>query len=296
VVIASGVNDYRRRQVTYVNTTELGIDPLTADVGPVSYRVDNALGTFGDGDSLITTELQGALGAELGSQISQASNASGFLSLVLSDLLTSSNGSTSIGSPTLTDLTVDFSAAGITSEDYVYVTDGPNTGIYKVLSVTDPNNLEIDGTFPATTSGIAYKVSSASLVSRETLEAVVASRIASNQAFSGTGDFYSLALTLIDVDGDTGARAVRLVTSDLDARETEVGTRKTALENASSGFIASLSGIMTSGDRLYDQRWAWINARINLETGILVQQGRAVENRLKAQEETLNQLLKLLAM
>ena len=295
IVIASGVNDYLRRQVTSVAIHELGFTPtLTADMGPVSYRVDDALGTFGNSSSLITTELQGALNAELVSTVSQESNASAFLSLVLTDLVTSSNGSTNIGSPTLTDLTADFSS--VTSEDYVYVASGSNAGIYRVSSVTSPTTLDIEGTFPATASGMTYKVSSASLVSQETLEAVVASKLASSQAFSDADTFYGLAFTLVSVSGDAGARAVRLVTSDLDARETAVGARKTALENASSGYLSTLSGIMTSGDRLYDQRYAWIDARINLETGILVQQERAVTNRIKAQEETLNQLLKLLSV
>jgi hypothetical protein len=40
----------------------------------------------------------------------------------------------------------------------------------------------------------------------------------------------------------------------------------------------------------------WIDARINLESGLLVQQTQAVVNRLKAQQEVLNQLIKLLAV
>jgi hypothetical protein len=294
VVIASGVNDYRRRQVTSVNTTELGIDSLTVDAGPVTYRVDDALGTFG-GTNSINVSLQNAVGNEFGSQTAQGSNCIAFLGLVLSDLLTSSSGQVAIGDPTLTDLTVNFQTAGVTSEDYVYVDSGGNYGIFQIQSVTSSTELEIDGTFPATESGMNYKIVSASLVSRDTLEAVVAARKAAQDAFSASSAFYTLAFTLIAVSGDTGARAVQWVTSDLDSRETIALARKTALEDTSGGYIASLSGIMTSGDRLYDQRYSWIDARINLETGILVKKERAVENRLKAQEEILNQLLKLLA-
>jgi hypothetical protein len=294
VVIASGVNDYRRRQVTSVNTTELGIDSLTVDAGPVTYRVDDALGTFG-GTNSIGVSLQNALGNESGSQTAQESNCIAFLGLVLSDLLTSSSGQVAVGDSTLVDLTVNFQTAGVTSEDYVYVDSGSNYGIFRIQSVTSPTELEIDGTFPATESGMSYKIVSASLVSRDTLEAVVAARKAAQDAFSASSAFYTLAFTLIAVSGDTGARAVQWVTSDLDSRETVALARKTALEDASGGYIASLSGIMTSGDRLYDQRYSWIDARINLETGILVKKERALENRLKAQEEILNQLLKLLA-
>jgi len=51
-----------------------------------------------------------------------------------------------------------------------------------------------------------------------------------------------------------------------------------------------------SVDKLYDKRFVWVDARINLEKGILVSQKRAVQDRIKAQAETLKQLTKLLAV
>jgi hypothetical protein len=68
-----------------------------------------------------------------------------------------------------------------------------------------------------------------------------------------------------------------------------------ALE-AVPGWIGLVSGVMSSGDHLYNARYVWIDARINLEKGIIVKQARAVDNRIKAQADLLNQLIKLLTV
>ncbi len=296
LVVTNGVNDNLRRQVTtVVSTTELTITPLTADLGPVTYRVDDPLGTFGYSSSLVISELIDSLDSQTIALPDQISYLQDFLELMLSDLFTSSNGETTLGDPTFTDLTVDFVAAGVSSRDYVYIQAGTTAGIYKVLTVDTPNTLTIDGTFPATATGISYRLVWADLASRETLESVVATQAASAQAYLEATSFFDLATTPITVLGDASAYALDLVSDDLDARELVINNRQTALETSGTGFIAILSGIMSSGDRYYDQRHSWIDSRINLETGILVKQQRAVENRLKAQEEILNQLLKLLA-
>jgi hypothetical protein len=60
--------------------------------------------------------------------------------------------------------------------------------------------------------------------------------------------------------------------------------------------VTNVEGELSSGDRLYDKRYVWIDARINLEKGVLVEKERAVANRIKAQADVLKQLTKLLSV
>jgi hypothetical protein len=59
--------------------------------------------------------------------------------------------------------------------------------------------------------------------------------------------------------------------------------------------VQDLQSVLSS-ERLYDGRFAWIDSRINLETGILPKKDRAVSNRQKALETMVMNLTKLLAM
>ena len=94
---------------------------------------------------------------------------------------------------------------------------------------------------------------------------------------------------------DPNIVALGWLTADLNSRETDVLARITAVDATSPGSDAdTVSSVLSSGDRIYDQRFTWIDARINRQTGIIVKQSRAVVNRLKAQEDILKQLTKLL--
>lgn len=79
---------------------------------------------------------------------------------------------------------------------------------------------------------------------------------------------------------------------DVDAREAQVVDRSEAIETV----VEQLIDILANTEKLYDKRYVWIDARINLESGLLVRQELAVKNRLKAQTEMLKQLIKLLAV
>jgi hypothetical protein len=60
--------------------------------------------------------------------------------------------------------------------------------------------------------------------------------------------------------------------------------------------LALTDEILNNTDALYDKRYVWIDARINLESGLVVQQATAVVNRIKNQAAIYNQLVKLLAV
>jgi hypothetical protein len=60
--------------------------------------------------------------------------------------------------------------------------------------------------------------------------------------------------------------------------------------------ILTVENILANTDRLYDTRWTWVDARINLESGLTVQQATATANRVKDQANIYKQLIKLLAV
>jgi hypothetical protein len=87
----------------------------------------------------------------------------------------------------------------------------------------------------------------------------------------------------VAVVGDAGAYANGLQESHLTSRATDVSNRETELLTD----IDDISAVLASIDRLYDARYAWIDGRINLKSGILVKQERAVTQR----EENLDQIV-----
>jgi hypothetical protein len=74
-----------------------------------------------------------------------------------------------------------------------------------------------------------------------------------------------------------------------------LNSREAFVESRATNSVQNLQNVLSSG-RLYDGRYAWIDGRINLETGILPKKDRAVLNRLKALENTVKNLTKLLTM
>lgn len=69
-----------------------------------------------------------------------------------------------------------------------------------------------------------------------------------------------------------------------------------SLGDLGNGPIGKIQNVLASTDRLYDKRFTWIDARINLQTGILVGETRAIQARIQAQADVLKQLTKLLAV
>jgi hypothetical protein len=88
----------------------------------------------------------------------------------------------------------------------------------------------------------------------------------------------------------------RLVLGGAHARPiSSLAAREVFLESRASNSVQDLQSVLSS-ERLYDGRFAWIDSRINLETGILPKKDRAVSNRQKALETMVMNLTKLLAM
>lgn len=296
VVLTTGPSAGERRQVLTVAATSLSVSPaFSTSLSLQSYRIDDALATFG-GTGSIQAQLLSELANELGvldtntTPLAEREAIEQFYDTVFTDVETGITGSTTIGLPTLTDLSADFSA--VTSEDFVYIRSGSVAGVYKVQTVTSTTTLDIETTFPATAVGVSYRIVSSTGATKLTLQDLFPILQSIDTFIVTTTTFETLVTTPVTVAPDASAFARGWLTSDLDTRSALVGLR--ILDLSSTGSLGTIQSILSSGDRLYDQRFVWIDARINLETGIIVKRDRAIANRIKAQADILKSLTKLL--
>lgn len=299
----------RRQVVTVASSTQLIVEPFSA-TGAVTYKVDNPISTYGGTNSFLP-DVVDDLDNQLGVLVynipptkpwSELEALERFLEHVFTDVLTSMQGSTQSGLTTLTDATADFIGPDplhplVTPANYVYIRSGTSAGIYAVSSVSAPHTLDVDVgvPFPDTGSGIFYRIVSSLGAGINTLQTVYTALTHVDRASIEVTNFRALVTTAVTVVGDAGAFARRTRDVDVNNRLVQIAARQTELDPL-AGDIIDLSSAMSSGDRLYDKRFTWIDARINLEKGILPKKDRAVANRLKAQAETLKQLTKILTL
>jgi hypothetical protein len=320
VVIESGLFAGERRQVTTVAAHALVVSPAFGGVmGVVLYRVDNSLATFG-GTGSVLDQLNTALTAELTLYQTQVSPTaeqtalSNFFEQVFTNVVTSAAGQTTAGQAYIEDFSVDFTVAGIGGiipapgmAVYIRADPAPGTGqnvrgVYSITTVA-AHKLTLSGTtlpFANTVAGISYRLVSLFGVGVPGLASVFPSLSALDDFILSTQTFRTLITTQVSVilpgpvaDPNTFARATQ--PSDLTTRSTTVGTRKTNLSSG-SGYTATISTVLGGSVRLYDQRYTWIDARINLNTGYITKKQRAIDSRIQAQADVVNQLFKLLSV
>jgi hypothetical protein len=297
VVVRTGAYAGFRRQVTAVNSaTQLTITALPAGT-VASYRVDNALGTYGGSGSILNNDLVPALQGEIQrldtASSSEQQGIENFFNQFFTTIATHTTGET-FATTQLHDASGNFLAAGVEAKQFVYIRSGSVAGIYKIDSVTSATDLDITESFPGTASGITYKVVSAQGLNLKALQDTFGVLLNVDQAISDTNAFYSIVNTPVPVIEDASAFGRRTLTSDLDSRLTVVNARIANLEDTASGDPIVLSSVLSSSGKLYNKRYVWIDARINLEKGILSKKERAESDREKAVKDILKQLTKLL--
>jgi len=296
VVFTTGGQEERRQVTAVLSQTQLNITAVSWAVpATVDYRVDGPLGTFG-GTASIQEDIEEALDGQLEvlstntpptKPYSERKGVENYLDSVFTYIYVAYAGTVSGSTLTSAGATfIDDASPG----DYIYVKTGANTAVYLVDTITDQNNLEVDGTFPSA-AAVTYWLASTTLATQSALDAVSAVLVNIDQAIAEATAFSSLVTTQIPVLGDSGAFARGWQTADLDNRAAEVTARLNTLSNDD---VPALASIMAATDRLYDKRYVWIDARINLETGIIVRKERAKENREKNDATTLKALTKLL--
>jgi hypothetical protein len=279
---------YQRRQVETVNSqTQLTLSvPFTTPLVAATYRICKPLNTFSAIDNLIDA----VYGTWSALNLVEIPSISNYFDSVFTYKLSSVSGT--VGSSNLISApSVDFVSSGVAVGDYVYapITQA-SEGIFQVTQVVDSHHLVVDGTPVA--GVISFKVASVFGASKGALQGLFLVSQQCMDFLTATTSWYLEVTSSIPVVPDTSAFASGLTRSSISARHPLLNSRQSQVTDA----VALINSILSDTDKLYDSRYAWIDDRINLQTGILIQKQRAVANRIKAQADALKAMIKLLAV
>ena len=309
IVITGGVYTGNRHQISkVVSDTELEFEyPEAATVETCNYRVSNSLSTFGSlaGTGTLLDQWQADLTGELGVTFynvsppfvvnSEVQALYQFFDLVFTYIATSTG---AVDNLTLTDPTAHFVTAGVKVNDLVYLNSGLNLGFYPVATVADETHLTVSSAFPFT-SNTAYRVGRSFGVANDTLTKLMAELKLIYPFVHDTGVAQALVQTAVPIVVPAfgvvlpGGFARGCTGADLDMRDTGVQAR--TLYTLPT-FKSTVENSLTGGDALYDRRYTWIDARINLETGLVAQILRARLSRMKKQLTVKSSLMMLKAV
>jgi hypothetical protein len=302
LVISSGL----RRQVTAVDSaTVIHFSGGTLS-GVLTYRIDNSLVSFGNVSGSYADTLAQALQGELEVLSTNVPpkphNEQAALSQALDEAFTDIvSGAGSASGSTLTDAGATFITSGVKTTDLLYIRSGAARGVYGITAVPSETTLTLSAPFGG--SGAAsYRVVSSFGLGLSGATDIFTQLAAVDDFIPPTQTFAALVATpvpvvkLPGVTLDTDAYAASWLTTDLDAREVAVTARSVSLSDGTSGPTAIIRNVLSASEKLYDKRYVWIDARINLATGILTRKAQAVSNRMSAQTDMINQLTKLLSV
>jgi len=255
-----------------------------------TYRVDNPFQTFGSSADSVANQLYSAVLGEAAALSNNTSNIDAFFTTAFNDVAVGVNGVANAS--TFTSAGATFVTNQVNTSHLLFIRNGADAGFYKIQSVNSQTSITIEGVFPSNLTGISYQIVSSIGLTADPLNGVLDAALSSSSFIAPTSAFYVLISSGSPVVGDAGVWAIRALTSDFNTREAAIAGRVTQIGTDVTGIESELS----AGDRLYDKRYVWIDARINLEKGILVMKDRAIANRIKAQADVLKQLTKLLSV
>jgi hypothetical protein len=167
----------------------------------------------------------------------------------------------------LTDPNADYATAfpEITNGSYLYVTSGPNMGLYQIKSLTD-NTITINPNAP-------YPIAFPSVGATSPYLIFQPWSFISSAEFSFASSFQAQTLAFL---ASTQAWAANPSAGGAAARAAAVNARVTAV----TGFITTIQGLLGQTDNLYNTRYLWIQQRTDMKVGLLVQQAQAVAQRI----------------
>lgn len=308
VVITSGANQGLRRQIESItNGQTLVLDkpvdhvilPPPPASSPSSYRIIASLTSYGNTPSDMKTTLAATVASELPLYQAEQQYLLDVLSLAFADYVQPAPLTGIItGVRTLTDPQATFEEVEVNPRLHlIYIASGANAGVYTIKEVVSETVVMIgdDESFPDTVGpevNVTYRVVSVFGLSAETAQAIFEQYRAAALQYSQALAFLNLLTSTLGVASDPDAYATTLRDDHLEARLAQIESRKAELPSA----LAVLADIFVNIDKLYDKRYVWVDARINLEDGLLVRQDTAIKNRIKAQADIIKQLTKLLAV
>jgi hypothetical protein len=180
-------------------------------------------------------------------------------------------------------------------------------GIYQIGTVTDSHHLTLNQTVPMAGT-VTYQVVSIFGTTYTTLASIFtiivenAAFIASTETFSaiinttvpvllsGVADPLEYANGINDDGDDLGDRWTAVAGPPSGGRIAYVNP------TAANGPIQILQASLNTSDQLYNKRYTWIDARINLQSGYLALEAQSVSQRIATQAQVFNQLIKLLTV
>lgn len=311
VVVTSGGNlGIRRQVVARLSPTQLQLDAaLPSPVGG-TYRVSDHLRTYSNWGAAL-----GAAGREIGVTLTNdhafpPAIDSVVLAIdrffegqpgmdgVLTDLLTPASNAGSVAGAVLTGPGQDFVTAGVNATHFVYIQAGANAGFYPIQTVDSATQITATVPFPSA-GAVSYRVVKAFGVGGTALADLFLLR--AEAAAWGTGSqawAAQLAATVLVVvtPFDPNVYANGLMAADLVVRLADLASRYAVLTSGTTGTAALVEAIVKTRDKLYDKRYAWIDARVNVQTGSLYVIERAVADRIAATAKLYNDLLKILSV
>lgn len=292
--------ELERRQIASVDSaTQLTLTaPFSSLVVPALYRIHNPLNTYSELSLASTTS--GMLDILVDNVDSELNSIDAFFNAVFTDRMSPTVvAGNATAADTLVGLSVNFEAAGVTPGDIVFIQSGPNAGVHPIGAVVNATTLTLSDS-----PGLVFPISSPFRVIKlfgvgpRTIKDLYTLRLSIDAFVQGTTTWNALVTTPVPVlvpPGTPNATyfARGFTPADFTARTATTGGRAAYL--ATTG-IPMLEAVLASGDRLYDRRYTWLDARINLEKGIIPRLERAYAQRIKTQNDIVNQLIKLLAV
>lgn len=316
IVLTSGLNTGVRRQVVSIlSATTLQLDFGVPSAALTTYRVSNHLRTYSRWSpvtgpantqsavlltndhnftpTVVDSEVLAITRFFEGDVFSQTEG-------VLTDLLTPASNPGTVAGAVLTDAGQNFTAAGVTTASIIYVPSGANAGFYAIQSVDSATQVTATTPFPSP-GAVNYRIIRPFGVGLLALQELF-SVMSSAQAWAtATATWVTLLLLTEPVTVPPGVvdpniYANTLKTSDLTGRLAALAARLAVVTNPTSGTVPRVEAVVKTRDKLYDKRYAWIDARTNVESGSLYVIQRAVSDRIAASVKLYNDLLKMLSV
>jgi hypothetical protein len=317
VVLTTGANAGVRRQVVArLSPTQLQLDHPVPFLVATNYRVSNHLCTYSNwsavsgatltevnvltvNDHDITPSVVDAVSIAI-DRFFEGHPLPPTTYGVLTDLLTPTLNPGNVAGSTLTDLSQDFIAAGVNASHFVYVETGADAGFYQVDSVVSPTQLTITTPFPVV-GPVTYRIVQTLGVGLLALQDLFQIRADAQSFSSDTQSFLGIITATTNVFVPPGVidpfiYANPLSSTTLPVRAAAVAARTAVVTSPTASPVVKVEAIVKTRDKLYDKRYAWIDARTNLETGSLYVIQRAVANRIAATTKLYNDLLKILSV
>ncbi len=167
----------------------------------------------------------------------------------------------------LTDASANFASAEppITTSSLLYVSGGPNQGLYTIASLTDTTITIAAGPAP-------YPLSFPSSASCPYIVLLPWSFLSNKEPQFATA---FLPATLMAI-AQTTAWAASPTAAGAAARLAQVQSRQTAVAT----FITQIQGLCGSNDNLYNTRYLWIQQRTDMTNGTLAREVQAQNQRI----------------